>query len=64
MSMPSSSGVQPLWNHSYFFSNTRDKATFFTPNAALVLEFFPTTPGKVCLITKNTDKTTVHKRIT
>ncbi|KAK7506446.1 hypothetical protein BaRGS_00002558 [Batillaria attramentaria] len=31
---------QPRWNHPYLFCDTRDKATMFTPSAALVIEYY------------------------
>ena len=32
--------IQPEWNHSFLFTQHRDKATLFTPAAALVIEYF------------------------
>ncbi|WAQ97311.1 CCD33-like protein [Mya arenaria] len=31
---------QPVWNHPYLFVEHRDKATLFTPGAALVIEYY------------------------
>ncbi|XP_059175769.1 coiled-coil domain-containing protein 33-like [Physella acuta] len=31
---------QPKWNHPYLFCDTKDKATMFTPTAALVIEYY------------------------
>ncbi|OWF56529.1 Coiled-coil domain-containing protein 33 [Mizuhopecten yessoensis] len=40
ISLPGRPDTQPLWNHPYLFSDERDKATLFTPGAALVLEYY------------------------
>ncbi|XP_069124504.1 coiled-coil domain-containing protein 33-like isoform X4 [Argopecten irradians] len=40
ISLPGRPDTQPLWNHPYLFSDERDKATMFTPGAALVLEYY------------------------
>ncbi|KAL8610514.1 hypothetical protein ACOMHN_060434 [Nucella lapillus] len=31
---------QPRWNHPYLFCDTREKATMFTPSAALIIEYY------------------------
>ncbi|CAG5122724.1 unnamed protein product, partial [Candidula unifasciata] len=31
---------QPRWNHPYLFCDEKDKATMFTPSAALVIEYY------------------------
>ncbi|XP_012936367.1 coiled-coil domain-containing protein 33, partial [Aplysia californica] len=31
---------QPKWNHPYLFCDEKDKATMFTPSAALVIEYY------------------------
>ncbi|KAK7113750.1 coiled-coil domain-containing protein 33-like [Littorina saxatilis] len=31
---------QPRWNHPFLFCDTREKATMFTPSAALILEYY------------------------
>ncbi|CAL1535913.1 unnamed protein product [Lymnaea stagnalis] len=31
---------QPKWNHPYLFCDEKDKATMFTPTAALVIEYY------------------------
>jgi len=36
---------QPTWNHPYLFCDDRDKATMFTPGAALVLEYYIASTG-------------------
>ena len=46
MSLPGKPPEQPLWNHAYFFSHRRDKATLFTPGAALVIELYGATEGR------------------
>ena len=43
--MPGKPQEQPEWNHPYLFHHSRDKATLFTPGAALVFEFYKDTPG-------------------
>ncbi|XP_071130011.1 coiled-coil domain-containing protein 33-like isoform X3 [Mytilus edulis] len=40
ISLPGRPDVQPEWNHPYLFCEERDKATMFTPSAALVLEYY------------------------
>ncbi|XP_033747042.1 coiled-coil domain-containing protein 33-like isoform X2 [Pecten maximus] len=40
ISLPGRPDTQPLWNHPYLFCDERDKATLFTPGAALVLEYY------------------------
>ncbi|KAK2143413.1 hypothetical protein LSH36_843g00070 [Paralvinella palmiformis] len=37
---------QPEWNHSFLFTEKRDKATLFTPSAALVIEYFQETKAQ------------------
>ncbi|XP_061192460.1 coiled-coil domain-containing protein 33-like isoform X1 [Saccostrea echinata] len=40
ISLPGKPDVQPVWNHPYLFCDERDKATLFTPSAALVIEYY------------------------
>ncbi|XP_060074868.1 coiled-coil domain-containing protein 33-like [Ylistrum balloti] len=40
ISLPGRPDTQPLWNHPYLFCDERDKATLFTPGAALVIEYY------------------------
>nr|XP_022315826.1 coiled-coil domain-containing protein 33-like isoform X2 [Crassostrea virginica] len=40
ISLPGRPDVQPEWNHPYLFCDERDKATLFTPSAALVIEYY------------------------
>ncbi|XP_056019643.1 coiled-coil domain-containing protein 33-like isoform X2 [Ostrea edulis] len=40
ISLPGKPDVQPEWNHPYLFCDERDKATLFTPSAALVIEYY------------------------
>ncbi len=44
-SVPGVPPEQPQWNHFFLFTNPRDKATLFTPGAALVIEFYQTSAG-------------------
>ena len=46
ITLPRGPPHQPIWNHSFFFCNEREKATLFTPNAALVLEYFSQNSGE------------------
>ncbi|KAK3091446.1 hypothetical protein FSP39_019909 [Pinctada imbricata] len=43
ISLPGRPDVQPKWNHPYLFCDERDKATIFTPSAALVIEYYVAT---------------------
>lgn len=47
MSLPGRPEGQPTWNHPYLFCDERDKATLFTPGAALVLEYYIATAGNI-----------------
>ncbi|XP_060578931.1 coiled-coil domain-containing protein 33-like isoform X2 [Ruditapes philippinarum] len=40
LSLPGRPENQPTWNHPYLFVEKRDKATLFTPGAALVIEYY------------------------
>ncbi|ESO87132.1 hypothetical protein LOTGIDRAFT_210495 [Lottia gigantea] len=40
ISLPGRPDEQPTWNHPYLFSEEKDKATLFTPSAALVIEYY------------------------
>ncbi|XP_045214999.2 coiled-coil domain-containing protein 33-like isoform X2 [Mercenaria mercenaria] len=40
LSLPGRPESQPTWNHPYLFVDKRDKATLFTPGAALVIEYY------------------------
>ncbi|XP_052782992.1 coiled-coil domain-containing protein 33-like isoform X2 [Mya arenaria] len=40
LSLPGGPDTQPVWNHPYLFVEHRDKATLFTPGAALVIEYY------------------------
>jgi len=40
LSLPGGPGERPVWNHPYLFVEHRDKATLFTPGAALVIEYY------------------------
>ncbi|KAL4239346.1 Coiled-coil domain-containing protein 33 [Mactra antiquata] len=40
ISLPGRPEGQPEWNHPYLFLEERDKATLFTPGAALVIEYY------------------------
>ena len=37
---------QPRWNHPYLFCDTREKATMFTPSAALIIEYYVANAGQ------------------
>ena len=45
LTLPGTPEEQPVWNHAYFFCEDREKATLFTPGAALVIEFYSTDDG-------------------
>ncbi|XP_074647893.1 coiled-coil domain-containing protein 33-like isoform X2 [Tubulanus polymorphus] len=40
ITMPGRPEVQPVWNHPFLFTHKRDKATLFTPSAALIIEYY------------------------
>ncbi|KAK6170398.1 hypothetical protein SNE40_018803 [Patella caerulea] len=40
ISLPGRPDDQPVWNHPFLFSEEKDKATLFTPGAALVIEYY------------------------
>ncbi|KAK3767892.1 hypothetical protein RRG08_059221 [Elysia crispata] len=40
LSLPGRPEQQPRWNHPYMFCDEKDKATMFTPSAALVIEYY------------------------
>ncbi|XP_052262939.1 coiled-coil domain-containing protein 33-like isoform X2 [Dreissena polymorpha] len=40
LSLPGRPEEQPVWNHPYLFVEHREKATLFTPGAALVIEYY------------------------
>ncbi|XP_071107779.1 coiled-coil domain-containing protein 33-like isoform X1 [Haliotis cracherodii] len=40
VSLPGHPEKQPTWNQPYLFSAEKDKATMFTPSAALVIEYY------------------------
>ena len=44
--MPGRPESQPTWNHPYLFVEERDKATLFTPAAALVIEYYVASTGE------------------
>lgn len=46
ISLPGRPDVQPEWNHPYLFCDERDKATLFTPSAALVIEYYHQDTGQ------------------
>nr|XP_006815463.1 PREDICTED: coiled-coil domain-containing protein 33-like [Saccoglossus kowalevskii] len=43
ITVPGIPSEQPVWNHMFFFHQSRDNATMFSETAALVIEYYPST---------------------
>ncbi|XP_070580710.1 coiled-coil domain-containing protein 33-like isoform X2 [Ptychodera flava] len=43
ISLPGAPQQQPIWDHMYFFHQSRDNATIFSETAALIIEYYPST---------------------